>query len=93
MIGGLNTVVSAMYYIKVLKVMIIEKPLEEVEGQPVTQFKVPAIVKSYAVLLAAVILALGIFWGPLYDATGKKGISGFASSSLPSPAAVKGSTP
>ena len=36
MIGGLNTVLSAVYYIKVLKVMILDRPLEEVEGQPST---------------------------------------------------------
>src|SRR5262249_17051074 len=30
-IGGLNTVLSLVYYIKVLKVMVLDRPLEEVE--------------------------------------------------------------
>ena len=32
-VGGLNTVISVVYYIKVLKVMILERPVEEVEGE------------------------------------------------------------
>jgi len=30
--AGLNTVLSLFYYLKVLKVMVLDKPLEEVEG-------------------------------------------------------------
>jgi NADH:ubiquinone oxidoreductase subunit 2 (subunit N) len=79
-IGGLNTVVSAMYYIKVLKVMILEKRLEEVEGRPVERLKVPAVVKSYASILAAVIIGLGIFWSGLYEWTRTTGVDGFPTS-------------
>jgi NADH-quinone oxidoreductase subunit N len=80
-IGGLNTVVSAMYYIKVLKVMIIDKRLEEIEGRPIVPLKVPALVQAYAVILAAVIVGLGIFWNPLNDAARERGVNGFFASS------------
>jgi NADH-quinone oxidoreductase subunit N len=85
-IGGLNTVVSAMYYIKVLKVMILDKRLEEVEGRPIEPLHVPALVKSYAGILAAVIIGLGIFWNGLNDAARTTGVNGFYAAS---PAAAR----
>jgi NADH-quinone oxidoreductase subunit N len=91
-IGGLNTVVSAMYYIKVLKVMILERRLEEVEGRPVQPLRVPFLVKSFAWSLALVIVALGIFWNQLNQAAGTTGVSGFASHAQPA-ATAKGTTP
>jgi len=82
-VGGLNTVVSAMYYIKVLKVMILDKRLEEVEGRPVEPLRVPALVQTYAGILAVVIFALGIFWNPLNDAARSRGVNGFFALSRP----------
>jgi NADH-quinone oxidoreductase subunit N len=76
-IGGLNTVVSAMYYIKVLKVMIIDKRLEEVEGRPVEPLPAPWLVKGYAGILAAVVVGLGVFWNNLNDAARDTGVNGF----------------
>jgi NADH-quinone oxidoreductase subunit N len=76
-IGGLNTVVSAMYYIKVLKVMILDKRLEEVEGQPIEPLRAPFQEKAYAGILAAVIVGLGIFWNGLNDAARTTGVNGF----------------
>src|SRR5207237_1502856 len=35
--AGLNSVLSLFYYVKVLKVMALERCIEEVEGQPVRQ--------------------------------------------------------
>jgi NADH-quinone oxidoreductase subunit N len=78
-IGGLNTVLSAMYYIKVLRVMILERRLEEVEGRPVEPLRVPGVVAGFAGLLAAVIFALGIFWSPLDRASSGPGVNGFPS--------------
>ena len=78
-IGGLNTVVSAMYYIKVLRVMILDKSLEEVEGRPVVPLKVPGLVSGYACVLAAVIVGLGIFWNGLSAAALRDGVSDFPS--------------
>jgi NADH-quinone oxidoreductase subunit N len=68
-IGGINTVFSLFYYVRVLKVMILEKPLEEVEGRPATDLGVPAPAIGYTTLLALVVLALGIVWNPLAEAS------------------------
>ncbi len=64
-IGGLNTVLSLFYYVKVLKVMILEKPLEEVEETPVAPLVTPVGQNVYVSALAVVVLALGIFWNQL----------------------------
>ncbi len=45
-VGGLNTVLSLFYYVKVLKVMILEKSLEETEGRPVETIEVPFLARS-----------------------------------------------
>ncbi len=64
-IGGLNTVVSVVYYLNVLKVMILDKSLEEVEGRPPAPLPVPAGSVAYASLLAVLIFVVGILWNPL----------------------------
>ena len=74
--GGLNTVVSLFYYVKVLKVMILEKTLEEVENRPITTIDVPILQSAYASALAVVILLLGILWNPL-SVDSAKGVEGF----------------
>ncbi len=79
-IGGLNTVLSLLYYIKVLKVMILDKPLEEVEGRPTEPLAVPYLPGFYAVLLAALIFAVGIAWGPLDTASRVRGVEGLVPS-------------
>jgi NADH-quinone oxidoreductase subunit N len=68
-IGGLNTVLSVFYYVKVLKVMILDRPLEDVEGRPPAPLAVPTSAAAYATLLAAVVLALGFAWNPLVGAS------------------------
>ncbi len=75
-IGGLNTVISVLYYLKVLKVMVLEKSLEEVEGRPAVPLPVPGSVSAYAVLLALVVLVVGILWGPLDQASRVQGVEG-----------------
>ena len=76
-IGGLNTVVSLFYYVKVLKVMILEKSIEEVEGRPVEIIGVPFLARSYVALLGAAVLYLGLFWDPLAKASYNVGVSNF----------------
>jgi len=76
-IGGLNTVVSLIYYVKVLKVMVLDKPLEDVEGQPVAPLPTPTSQNAYATALAVLVLALGIFWGPLSQASKVEGVETF----------------
>jgi NADH-quinone oxidoreductase subunit N len=75
-IGGINTVFSAVYYIKVLKVMILDQPLEAVEGRPVAPLSVPVGSAVYAVLLSGLILLVGILWNPLAVAS-DTGVNGF----------------
>jgi NADH-quinone oxidoreductase subunit N len=82
-IGGINTVFSAMYYIKVLRVMILDKRLEEVEGRPVERLHVPQIVTGFSLLLALAVLALGVFWDGVDTAGRVKGVSGFFYNSAP----------
>jgi NADH-quinone oxidoreductase subunit N len=64
-IGGLNTVLSVFYYIRVLRVMILDRPLEEVEGRPAAPLPLKASAAFYAVFLSAMIVVLGILWDPL----------------------------
>jgi NADH-quinone oxidoreductase subunit N len=68
-IGGLNTVISLVYYIKVLKIAILEAPLEEIEGEPSRPLGVPGRSVAYASVLALLILVVGIFWDPLAEAS------------------------
>jgi NADH-quinone oxidoreductase subunit N len=75
-IGGLNTVLSAVYYIKVMKVMIIERSLDDVEGQPARPLPEPAGAKVYAGVLAVMILVVGVAWDPLFR-WGRTGVDRF----------------
>jgi NADH-quinone oxidoreductase subunit N len=68
-IGGLNTVLSAVYYIKVLKVMCIDTSLDEIEGRPSPPFQVPGASLGYASVLALTLFLLLIFWNPLLKAS------------------------
>jgi NADH-quinone oxidoreductase subunit N len=78
-IGGLNTVISLFYYVKVLKVMILEKPLEEVESRPVEPLPLAGGPAMYATLMAVMILVVGILWGWLDEASRVTGVNGFRS--------------
>jgi NADH-quinone oxidoreductase subunit N len=64
-VGGLNTVLSAVYYLKVMKVMILDQEVEDLEGQPVRPLRQPLAPALYVSLLAGAVVALGILWGPL----------------------------
>jgi NADH-quinone oxidoreductase subunit N len=75
-IGGLNTVVSLFYYVKVLKVMILDRPLEIVEGRAPTPLALPVGEAVYATVMAIMIFVVGLAWNPLYEAQGK-GVDGF----------------
>jgi NADH-quinone oxidoreductase subunit N len=64
-IAGINTVLSAVYYLKVLKVMILETTLDEVEGRPTAPLPLSQGPAIYATLLAVVLLVAGVLWDPL----------------------------
>jgi NADH-quinone oxidoreductase subunit N len=77
-IGGLNTVISLVYYIKVLKVMAIDKPVEDLEGYAPRALHVPLGAALYSLLLAAAVFVLGILpnWYPLSEFS-QQGVSHF----------------
>ena len=77
LVGGLNTVLSLFYYVRVLKVMVLEKPLEEVEGRESTPLAVPAWQNAYVIVLSVVIVAMGLFWNQLSQASSSRGIGTF----------------
>jgi NADH-quinone oxidoreductase subunit N len=77
MAAGLNTVISLVYYAKVLKVMALERNLEEVEGTPVRQMPLPVIHATFLSAVAAALLAIFIFWNPLKVASAD-GVNSFA---------------
>ena len=59
-IGGLNTAFSAFYYVRVLKVMVLDKSLDEVEGREPAPLPAPVSGAAYAGFLAAAVLGLGV---------------------------------
>jgi NADH-quinone oxidoreductase subunit N len=68
---GLNTVISAVYYLKVLKVMILDHRVEDLEGQEPPPVREPLSASSYSVALALVVLVLGVLWAPLDNVSRK----------------------
>jgi NADH-quinone oxidoreductase subunit N len=60
-LAGINTVISAGYYLKLLRVMILDTPTEP---QP-ERAKEPFAFQLYAILLAVAVFAGGILWGPI----------------------------
>jgi NADH-quinone oxidoreductase subunit N len=73
LIGLLNTVLSLVYYVKVLKVMILEDPPPGTELRPLS---VPVGQQVYAGLLAAVVSVGILFWNYAADA-GRHGVEKF----------------
>ncbi|HMC63921.1 MAG TPA: NADH-quinone oxidoreductase subunit N [Gemmataceae bacterium] len=64
-IAGLNTVFSLVYYANVLKVMILDRPVEEIEGLPPEPLPVPPGSAFYATVMAAMTFAVFFLWHPL----------------------------
>jgi NADH-quinone oxidoreductase subunit N len=81
-VGGLNTVLSAVYYIKVMKVMILEGKAEDLEGREPVPLPEPLPAVSFSVLVALVVLALGVWWRPL-DTYSREGADRFIQRSPP----------
>ncbi|GIW78518.1 MAG: NADH-quinone oxidoreductase subunit N [Gemmatales bacterium] len=68
-IGALNTVISAFYYLKVVRTMILDKPVEVIEGEEPEPYSTPAMDSLYAFVLSALIFVVGILWNPLIQAS------------------------
>jgi len=61
-LAALNTVVSAGYYLKVLRVLILDAPSHE----EIPKTAEPRAV-WYLALLAGLVVAVGLFWNPLVE--------------------------
>jgi NADH-quinone oxidoreductase subunit N len=87
----INTVLSAVYYIKVMKVMILDRTVEEVEGRPSPPIPITAGSAFYGVLFAAMIFVIGISWNGLSIAS-DVGVESFHNVAKP-PHRVAGAEP
>jgi NADH-quinone oxidoreductase subunit N len=66
-VGGVNTVISAVYYMRVMRVMIIEGRAEDLEGQAPTRLPEQRGAVVFAGVMAAAVVVLGFLWNPLAD--------------------------
>ena len=64
-IGGLNTVISLFYYLRVLKVMTFDPPSDERATEPFSLVSLPGAVVTAFVLP---VVGFGLFWSGLYAA-------------------------
>jgi NADH-quinone oxidoreductase subunit N len=95
-IGGLNTVLSAVYYLKVMRVMILERRAEDLEGVEPQPLREPIGGLIFSGLLALGLVVLGVLWGPLAQSSrdgadrffSKPGPPEVARGEAPSPALV-----
>jgi NADH-quinone oxidoreductase subunit N len=74
--GGINSVLSAVYYLKVLKVMALEPTVEQVEGKTPAPLAEPTSTVFYAGILSGLLLVVGLGWNGLAEAS-KKGVAAF----------------
>lgn len=82
-LGGLNTVLSLFYYVKVLKVMVLDKSLEDVEGKPMAALAPAPLPNAFLGVLAAFVLVLGLFWNPVARACYDQGAAAFREAPTP----------
>jgi NADH-quinone oxidoreductase subunit N len=64
-VGGLNTVISLFYYLRVLKVMTFDPPADDRGAEAFSLVSLPGAVVT---ALAVPVVILGIFWSGLYAA-------------------------
>jgi NADH-quinone oxidoreductase subunit N len=67
-LGGINSVLSAVYYVKVMKTMILDERVEDVEGKEPVPLREPAPSVIFAVVLAGAVTVFLAIWGPLQKA-------------------------
>jgi NADH-quinone oxidoreductase subunit N len=82
-IGGINTVFSAVYYLKVMKVMILEVRAEDIEGREPLPVPEPLPNVVYGGVIALAVLLLGVLFDPLLAAS-SKGVERFVRPAAPS---------
>jgi NADH-quinone oxidoreductase subunit N len=81
-IGGLNTAISAVYYIKVLKVMSLDRPVSESADYAPPSLESPTGAAFYGTILAAMIFVVGLAWDPLARAS-SRGVDRFLQAPSP----------
>jgi hypothetical protein len=91
-IGGLNTVLSAFYYLKVMKVMILDRVTEDLEGTEPAPLRTPFWPAFYSVMLVLVVVVLGVLWGPL-DSVSAQGVARLRKQPGVTPAVTGGGPP
>lgn len=70
-VGLANTVLSAGYYLRVLRAMLLDDPeATDEKGRPLPLGE-GAGVRLYLLVLAAGLVAVGVFWGPLAELAGR----------------------
>jgi NADH-quinone oxidoreductase subunit N len=63
-VGGLNTVLSLFYYLRVVKVMAIDPPPDD---RPAASFPLVSLPGAVVTALVVPVLVLGVFWSGLYE--------------------------
>jgi NADH-quinone oxidoreductase subunit N len=91
-VGGINTVFSVFYYLKVLKVMVLDRPVEEMEGQPASPINISIGATVYGLFLGALVFAGGLAWNPL-SAASTQGTKDFEGVIMGSPNDNAGAAP
>ena len=86
-IGGINTVLSAVYYLNVLKVMILDRPKEAAAGLPAAPLPVSAGSSLYGTVLAGLIFVV-FFWPALWKAP-QQGVDRFHDVPRPGPSTAE----
>jgi NADH-quinone oxidoreductase subunit N len=76
-VGGLNSVLSAVYYLKVMKVMILEGRVEDLEGREPVPLPEPARAVFFSVVVALFVIVLGVLWNTV-DKYSHEGTDRFA---------------
>jgi NADH-quinone oxidoreductase subunit N len=76
LLGGINSVLSLVYYINVLKVMIFDRPPEEAEGKPIAPVTVTPGWSFYVTAMSGLIVIVGLFFNP-FGAASAKGVAAF----------------
>ena len=66
-VAGINTVISAAYYLRVLRVMVLDAP--PVSGGNTQPLKPSRGAAVYALILTGAVVAVGIFWNSLTAAS------------------------
>jgi NADH-quinone oxidoreductase subunit N len=76
-VGGINSVLSAVYYLKVMKVMILEGKAEDLEGREPQRLAEPLPAVVFTGVIAFLVFFLGIRWTEL-DRFSNEGANRFA---------------